>query len=137
VDLAKVKGGDIEVKFSKGEIRQTEGDIDLKISFSKDVKVGLTNDLKSFDLKASYSDVYLEMPAGFDADFDITTKFGDFKNRTRTDIRDQSDGDKSNIPSSVRSHRFTGKTGNGGIPVKARTDFGDIILKDKVTTISL
>jgi hypothetical protein len=137
VDLAKVKGGDIEVKFSKGEIRQTEGDIDLKISFSKDVKLGLTNDLKSFDLKASYSDVYLEMPAGFDADFDITTKFGDFKNRTRTDIREQSDGDKSNIPSSVRSHRFTGKTGNGGIPVKARTDFGDIILKDKVTTVSL
>jgi hypothetical protein len=97
----------------------------------------LTNDLKSFDLKASYSDVYLEMPAGFDGDFDVTTKFGDFRNRTRVDIREQTDGEKSNIPSSVRSHRYVGKSGNGGIPVKARTDFGDIILKDKVTSVSL
>ena len=136
-DLSKVKGGDIEIKFSKGEIRQMEGDIDLKVSFSKDVKVGLTNELKTFDLKASYSDVYLEMPAGFDGDFDVTTKFGDFRNRTRVDIREQTDGEKSNIASSVRSHRYVGKSGNGGIPVKARTDFGDIILKDKVTSVSL
>lgn len=138
LDLSFVKGGNIEVKFSKGEIRQAAGDIDLKLSFSKDVTVGMTPELKSLDMKASYSDVYLEMPAGFDADFDITTKFGDFRNRTRAEIREQSDanGEKSSIPSSIRTHRFTGKSGNGGIPVKARTDFGDIILKDRVGGVS-
>lgn len=136
MDMSLVKGGDIEVKFSKGEIRQAAGDIDLKVSFSKDVTIGMTTELKSMDLKASYSDVYLEMPTGLDADFDVTTKFGDFRNRTRIDIREQTDGEKSNIPSSVRSHRFTGKSGNGGVPVKARTDFGDIILKDRVSGAS-
>ena len=102
------------------------------------VEFGMTPELKSFDVKASYSDVYLEMPAGFDADFDITTKFGDFRNRTRAEIREQADanGEKSSIPSSIRTHRFTGKSGNGGIPVKARTDFGDIILKDRVGGVS-
>lgn len=136
LDMSLVKGGDIEIKFSKGEIRQATGDIDLKVSFSKDVTIGMTTDLKSMDLKASYSDVYLEMPAGLDADFDVTTKFGDFRNRTRVDIREQTDGEKSNIPSSVRSHRYTGKSGSGGVPVKARTDFGDIILKDRVSGAS-
>lgn len=133
LDMSLVKGGDIEVKFSKGEIRQAAGDIDLKVSFSKDVTIGMTTDLKSLDLKASYSDVYLEMPNGLEADFDVTTKFGDFRNRTRVDIREQTDGEKSNMPSSVRSHRYTGKSGNGGVRVKARTDFGDIILKDRVS----
>ena len=133
LDMSLVKGGDIEVKFSKGEIRQAAGDIDLKVSFSKDVTIGMTTDLKSMDLKASYSDVYLEMPNGLEADFDVTTKFGDFRNRTRVDIREQTDGEKSNMPSSVRSHRYTGKSGNGGVRVKARTDFGDIILKDRVS----
>jgi len=138
LDMSMVKGGDIEVKFSKGEIRQAAGDIDLKISFSKDVTIGMTSELKSFDLKASYSDVYLEVPTSFDADFDITTKFGDFRNRTRAEIREQVDAntEKSSIPSSIRTHRFTGKSGNGGIPVKARTDFGDIILKDRVGAVS-
>lgn len=136
LDMSMVRGGDIEVKFSKGEIRQASGDIDLKISFSKDVTIGMTPELKSLDMKASYSDVYLEMPAGFDADFDITTKFGDFRNRTRFDIREQTDGEKSSIPSSVRSHRYTGKSGNGGIPVKVRSDFGDIILKDRANGVS-
>jgi hypothetical protein len=136
LDISLVKGGDIEVKFSKGEIRQATGDIDLKLSFSKDVTIGMTTDLKSFDLKASYSDVYLEMPGGLDADFDITAKFGDFRNRTRFDIREQTDGEKSSIPSSVRSHRYTGKSGNGGIPVKVRSDFGDIILKDRANGVS-
>ncbi len=44
---------------------------------------------------------------------------------------------KSNIPSSVRAHRFTGKSDNGGIPVKLLTDIGDLTLKDKVTSASL
>lgn len=136
LDISLVKGGDIEVKFSKGEIRQATGDIDLKLSFSKDVTIGMTTDLRSFDLKASYSDVYLEMPGGMDADFDITAKFGDFRNRTRLDIREQTDGEKSSIPSSVRSHRYKGKSGNGGIPVKVRSDFGDIILKDRANGVS-
>jgi len=136
LDISLVKGGDIEVKFSKGEIRQATGDIDLKLSFSKDVTIGMTTELKSFDLKASYSDVYLEMPGGMDADFDITAKFGDFRNRTRLDIREQTDGEKSSIPSSVRSHRYKGKSGNGGIPVKVRSDFGDIILKDRANGVS-
>ena len=42
-----------------------------------------------------------------------------------------------NIPSSVRAHGFTGKSDNGGIPVKLLTDIGDVVLKDKVTSVSL
>ena len=62
------------------------GDIDLRLSYSKDMKMGLTNDLKSFDLKASYWVVDLEMPAGFEGVLDITAEFGDYRTRTRADI---------------------------------------------------
>ena len=54
--------------------------------------MGLPNDLKPFDLKASYWVVDLEMPAGCEGIFDITAEFGDYRNRTRADIREQTEG---------------------------------------------
>ena len=53
--------------------------------------MGLPNDLKPFDLKASYWDVDLEIPAGCEGVFDITTEFGHYRNRTRADIREQTE----------------------------------------------
>lgn len=62
------------------------------------MKMGLPNDLKPFDLKASYWDVDLEMPAGCEGVFDITAEFGNFRNRTRADTWELTEGEKAISP---------------------------------------
>jgi len=123
--------GRVDIEFSKGSIRNLGGHIDMRLSFTGDMVLGLTHGLKSLDLRTSYSNTALEIPADFQADIDMTTSFGKFRNDSRSDLLLKSG------TSGERSGKTRYRLGSGGIPIRASTEFGNITLRDRKGSVSL
>lgn len=133
LEVEGITGGEgrVDIDFSKGSIRNLGGQIEMRLSFTGDMVLGLTKDLKSLDLRASYSNTYLDIPADFDADIDMSTSFGKFRNDSRSDLLLKAGG------SGDRSGKTRYRLGSGGIPIRAGTEFGNITLRDRKGSISL
>lgn len=133
LDVEGMTGGEgkVDIEFSKGTIRNLGGQVDMRLSFTGDMVLGLTHNLKSFDLRASYSNTSLDIPADFHADIDMSTSFGKFRNDSRSDLLLKAGG------GSDRSGKNRYRLGNGGIPIRASTEFGNITLRDRKGSISL
>ena len=123
--------GKVDIEFSKGTIRNLGGQVDMRLSFTGDMVLGLTHGLKSLDLRTSYSNTALEIPADFQADIDMSTSFGKFRNDSRSDLllKAGTSGD--------RSGKTRYRLGSGGIPIRASTEFGNITLRDRKGSLSL
>ena len=125
---AKIEGinnGNVSIKYSSSTLGKLSGNIRLNVEFSSTIKMNLDNSLTGLDIKASYSTVNLKPDAGLGASYNISTSFGDLKNRTsiKFDGGDE-DGDKG----PKFDHNYTGKSGNGSVPIKVSTSFGSVIL---------
>lgn len=133
LELEGITGGEgrVDIAFSKGSIRNLAGQLDIRLSFTGDMVLGLTHGLKSLDLRTSYSNTALEIPADFQADIDMTTSFGKFRNDSRSDLllKAGTSGD--------RSGKTRYRLGSGGIPIRASTEIGNITLRDRKGSISL
>jgi hypothetical protein len=60
------------------------------------------------------------------ASYNISTSFGSFKNTT--DIKFTSDEDAGKDRGPKFDYEYSGKSGNGNIPVKVKSSFGKIIV---------
>jgi YD repeat-containing protein len=134
LDVEGITGGEgrVEIDYAKGVIRNLSGSVDLRLSFTGDMQLGLTQDLRSLHLRSSYSNTTLEIPADFHADIDMTTSFGKFRNDTRSDLTLKAN---KQGPGQKRADRY--RLGKGGIPIRASSEFGNITLRERKGGVEL
>ena len=99
----------------------------MNLEFCSNIRLNLDNNLSSLDLKTSYSTVNLKPIGGLQANYNISTSFGSFKNTS--DVKFTSDEDKDDDKYSPKfDHQYSGKSGSGNVPVKVKSSFGKIIV---------
>lgn len=130
LEIEALTGGEgkIDIAYSNGTIQNLDGNADIGLSFGN-LTLGLSPSLKSLDIQSSYANLSLDIPGRFDADMDISTRFGNFKNLSRTEVSKKSD-DRDREKARYR-------VGAGGVPIKATSDFGNITIRDRKTSVSL
>lgn len=128
-NLANITSAPVTIKFSKAVISKLSGAVKLNLEFCSKVQLNLDNNLSSLDLKTSYSTVNIKPSVELNASYKIFTSFGSFKN-TSSATFDKEEEDNDRGPKF--DHEFSGKSGNGNIPVKVKSSFGKIILGDAV-----
>lgn len=120
-----ISNGNISIKYSNASFGKLTGTIKLNLEFSNSVKMSMDNALTGLDVKASYSTLSLKPVGDPPASYTILTSFGSFKNRTSIKF----DGDDEDDDKGPKfDHKYTGKSGNGNIPVKINSNFSTIIL---------
>ncbi len=126
-NLTNITSAPVTIKFSKAVISKLSGDIKMNLEFCSNVRLSLDNSLSSLDLKTSYSTVNLKPTGGLQANYNISTSFGSFKNTS--DVKFTSDEDKDDDKYSPKfDHQYSGKSGSGNVPVKVKSSFGKIIV---------
>jgi hypothetical protein len=123
-DIAQVSGGDLEIKFSEGRVNKASGDLKSDFEFSQ-VKIDLDNDLRSLDLKNSYSSVYLDLEKNFSASWSVRTSHGEFSNKTSFGINEEGGDDKGYGPRFTKNYK--GTSGAGAAKINIQSSFGEVV----------
>jgi len=126
-DLGNIPGGNLNIKFSAATITKLSGNVKVNLEFSSKVTLNLDNKLDGLDLKASYSTVNLKPLGELPASHKIFSSFGSFKNRTSVKFNNAEDDD-DNKREPKFYYEYNGKSGNGNIQVKVKSNFSTIIL---------
>ena len=128
-DIAQLNGGKLSIKFSSGTISKLTGDVDAAFEFCDKIKMNIDNDVKDLDIKNSYTTLYLDLNKNFSANYDISTSFGEFKNKTVFAIKEQGKDDGNEDRYSPKfDHKYSGTSGSGSTKVKIKSSFGEIIM---------
>lgn len=125
-NLTNITSSPVTIKFSKAVISKLSGAIKMNLEFCNSVHLNLDNNLTSLDLKTSYSTVNLKPLGSLQASYNISTSFGSFKNTS--DVKFTSDEDAGRDRGPKFDYEYSGKSGNGSIPVRVKSSFGKIIV---------
>jgi hypothetical protein len=123
--IESIHGGPVNIKYSVAELGKLSGNIKLNIEFSV-TKVNIDNSLAGLDAKVAYSTINIKPVGDVAASYDISTSFGNFKNRTN--VKFDGDDDDDNKRGPKFDHNYNGKSGSGSVPVKVKSSFGNVIL---------
>jgi len=131
VEFGKAKiesaaNGSISIKYSSAEIDKLVGNVKLDIEFSSPTKINFDNNLTGLNANVSYSTINLKPVGDVSASYNISTSFGNFKNRSS--IKFDSDEDDDDNKGPKFDHNYNGKSGNGSVPVRINSSFGKVIL---------
>jgi hypothetical protein len=124
--LGNIRGGNLSIKFSSATFSKLSGNIKLNIEFSNKIILNLDNNLSTLDMKASYSTINLKPAGDLSAAYNVSTSFGNFRNRTGIRFDTEADDPDNHGPKFDRE--FTGKTGSGNISVKIKSSFTTIVV---------
>src|SRR5262249_50063990 len=102
------------------------GAVHAVFEFCDVVKLKVDNDVKELAVKNSYSKLYLDVSTNLSANFDIRTSFSELHNKTNFSIKEEGRDDDRYGP--TFNHKYSGKSGNGGVQVQIKSDYGDVIL---------
>jgi hypothetical protein len=131
-NIESMQGGKFTIKFSSGEIKNMGGNMVMRVEFCDKLKVSVDNNLKDFDLKTSYSTVYLDASNDLSAKFEIRTSFGDFSNKTSFAIKEDRDDDEDRRGPKFDKN-FKGNAGSGSNNIKIKSDFGEVVLGHNIS----
>jgi DUF4097 and DUF4098 domain-containing protein YvlB len=120
-------GGDINAKNFDGDLYASTsgGDIKLKGTNSKidaetsggDIYLEYWGKNKGVDLSTSGGDIYIKVPTDFNANIKLTTSGGDVSTEIGV-----------NNVRKISSHKLEGELNKGGLPIRATTSGGDIVV---------
>jgi hypothetical protein len=125
-NIAGISNGDIVIKFSSADIASLDGTINANFEYCGATRLKVDNDVKSLTVKNSFSHLYLDLSTNLSANFDINCHFGDVSNKSNFSVKEQGDDDDRRGPNFDK--KFSGKAGSGNIPVKVKSDFGEVTL---------
>ncbi|HEX4374521.1 MAG TPA: hypothetical protein VHZ50_14565, partial [Puia sp.] len=114
---------------SKSYVKNVSGSVKLNVEFSE-AQFGVADDIKDLSLNNSYSTVNLVVPKSLSANFDIHTNFGDFKNKTDFNFKEDK-GDDDNGPKFDKD--INGTAGSGNAKIKIKSSFGEVRLSHEYT----
>lgn len=124
INAEKLSGGKTSFSYSEVKVKQFSGAVKSTLEFCSKTRLGIGSDVSEISINNSYSDIELELPADFNATYEIYTNFGDFVNNTDFIIRDADENSEDDGPKF--DHDFKGRSGNGRCSVKIRSSFGKI-----------
>lgn len=122
--IESMNNGKLSVQFSRAQVNNLSGDIDADFNQSGGVKLNVSNNIKSLNINNNFGTIYLDADKNLSANFNIKTSFGEFSNETAFAVN--KDRDENRWVNT--SHSYSGKTGNGNIPIKINSSFGKIKL---------
>ena len=131
VEFGKAKiesaaNGSVSIKYSSAEIGKLVGNVKLDLEFSSATRINFDNSLTGLKANVSYSTINLRPVGDVSASYNISTSFGNFKNKSSVKFDSDEDDDDNKGPKF--DHNYNGKSGNGSIPVKINSSFGKVIL---------
>jgi hypothetical protein len=124
-NIGSISNGELVMKFSKAAIDNLDGSVHAIIEYCDVAKLHIDNDTRELNIKNSYSHLYLDVNTNINASFDISTNFGNLNNKTNFDIKEEGRNDDHGPRF---NKRYTGKSGNGNIAMKIKSDYGDVTL---------
>ena len=123
--VGSINNGKVNINFSGNSvIGKLSGNIDVSLEHSGGVKLVLENNVKEITIRNNFSNLYLDLTKNFSGNFDISTNFGDFSNKSDFAISRQGKDDDSHGPKF--NHQYSGKSGSGSTNVKIRSEFGQV-----------
>lgn len=123
--IGSINNGKLNIHFSgKSTVGKLSGNVDVTLEHSGGVKLVLENNVKEISIRNNFSNLYLDVNKNFSANFDISTNFGEFSNKTDFAIAKQGKDDDSHGPKF--NHQYSGKSGSGTTTVKIRSEFGHV-----------
>jgi hypothetical protein len=126
-EIEQLSGGKLTIKFSSGSVSKLSGDVDAVFEFCDKIKVNLDNEVKDLDIKNSYSTLYLDCAKNFSANYDISTSFGEFNNKTAFAIKEQGKEDEDRHGPKF-DHKYAGTSGSGSTKVRIKSSFGEVVI---------
>ena len=120
-DLGEMSGGKLDIGYTSATVSNPSGDIDANFQFST-IKINIDNDIKSLDIKNSYSDVYLDLSKNLSASYKIDNSFGSFTNKSNFTFTKAEEKNKWDNNSS-----YSGKSGNGDVKITVNSSFGSVV----------
>lgn len=124
--IESINNGKLTVKFSQAVVKKMSGSVKAEFEHSGDIKLGIDNNIKGLTVKNSFSTLYLDVSKSLSANFDISTNFGEFDNRSDFNIKKEAEDDDDHGP--VFDHKYTGKSGSGNVAMKIRSEFGQVVV---------
>lgn len=124
--LENITNGNIIIKYSKASFGKLMGTIKMNIEFSSAIQMSLDNTLSGLDIKSSYSTINLKPDNDLAASYTISTSYGKLKNNTSLKFAGGDEERENRRPKF--DFIYTGKSGNGTVPVKVTTSYGNVIL---------
>jgi len=125
---AKIKdlsNADVKFSYTTVNIDNMSGSNKIKMEFCSYSKINLDNDLNSLTLDDSYSVVHLKPAANFSANYDISTSYGSFFDKTGAGIK-RTDEPQQYGPD-LDKH-YSGKSGSGSAKIIIKSSFGSVMI---------
>ena len=124
--LGEVTNGKIVGQYSEVEVDGLNGTIRGDFDFCKNPTMTIGSNFENGNITNSYSQIKLNVPAGYKGKFDIRTSFSELKNNSAFYIKEDREEDE-------RGPRFDkdyyGQAGTGPAMLKVKTSFGNITIK--------
>jgi hypothetical protein len=124
--IASINNGSLIVKYSKASVGNIDGNVNAVIEYSIIYKLGVDNNAKALTVKNSYSKLHVNVNTNISANFDISTSYGNLRNNTKFDIKEEGGDDNSHGPRFNK--RYQGKSGSGNIAMKIKSEYGQVTL---------
>ena len=122
----KITGGTVTLKYTKAEFGKLTGKIKLNLEFCNGIVLYLNSGQSDIDVKTSYSNINLKPSSDFSATYEISTNFGNFRNRTAIKFDKEGDGRDERGPRF--DFKFNAKTGSGAAKIRINSSFGNVII---------
>jgi hypothetical protein len=126
-EIGNVHNGKVTFKFDgKSSVKNVSGSMKLSVEFS-DAQFGVSDNIGDLSLINSYSSVNLVVTKNLSAIFDIHTNFGEFRNKTDFNFKEEGKDDDDNDGPKFDKD-IHGTAGSGGGKIKIKSSFGDVKL---------
>lgn len=127
--IAGVSNSKLAFRYSRVDIAKLSGAVEAEFKYCSSVDLPVDNTLKSLQLNASYTGLYLLVPKDFAADYDITTSNARLTSKNGLEFREVDGEQQNNIRQvSFRSnHHYKGTMGRAGVTeLTITSNFGNI-----------
>lgn len=121
--VESVINSDIVIKFSKAQINKLSGNIKCSQSYSG-VKLNIDNSVTGLTVKNEFTELVLDVSKDLSANYDVYTNFSELHNKTDFKIKEESEEGRG----PKFDHQYNGKSGNGTINIKVKSNFGDVLI---------
>jgi hypothetical protein len=125
--IGSINNGSLVIKYSKATIGNLDGSVNAVFEYSTIAKLGVDNNAKEVTVKNRYSRLYLQVNNNLSANFDISTSYGDLRNNTNFDIKEEGAGDDHRYGPRFNK-RYQGKSGSGNTAMKIKSEYGQVTL---------
>lgn len=123
--IESVNGGDLEFKFSRSQVNRMEGVVNVSVEHSGGVKLMADNSLKKLNITNAFTQLYLDVPTNLSANYKVHTNFSELNNKSSFGIKEEIEEDRRGPKF---DHDYNGQSGNGNIPVKINSEFGEVTI---------